>query len=66
MTLAALSPYLDPDLDRAYADGKEDLARKLIEYAEELGYDLTPDHLIDFLEAELGAVLTTPDDPVPD
>lgn len=46
--------YERQELNRAYDDGKEDLAYKIIELIEGYDYAIPNEELIRFLEAEIG------------
>lgn len=49
-----LDPQLARDLDRAYQDGVEDLADKVVTLIRQSDYTLCLDEIEAFIEAELG------------
>jgi len=53
--VASATSFSLADLERAYADGVEDLADKVIELVYQSDYEITLQEVIDFCEAEKGA-----------
>lgn len=51
----------DSDYDIAFADGMEELARRIVEFIDGMDFEVTAFEVVEFIEFEIGAHLVSDD-----